>query len=74
MNGDKRFQKLYKEHGKWNYHPLPYAVRNILAHSGKNTNTLDEHGEELRSSIRLLRSWVTIDESVPGPPCNRGAR
>ena len=32
VNGDKRYLKPYLEHGKSYLYPLPYAVRNILAH------------------------------------------
>ena len=38
--------------------PLPYAVRNILAHTGTDTNTLDPEGKDIRKSIELLHSWV----------------
>ena len=59
VQGDNRFLKLYWERGKCNPHPLPYAVRNILAHTGNNLNTLDAEGKELSISIELLRSWTT---------------
>ena len=59
VNGDNRYLKRYREGGKWNLQPLPYAVRNILAHIGHNPNTLDGEGKELRMSIELLRSWTT---------------
>ena len=62
VNGDKRYLKPYQEHGKSVLHPLPYAVRNILAHAGNNPNTLGMEGKELRTSIRLLRSWVTLEK------------
>ena len=58
VNGDNRYQKPYRERGKWNLHPLSYAVRNILAHVGHSSNTLDQEGKELRMSIELLRSWT----------------
>ena len=58
VKGDNRYLKLYWERGKCNPHPLPYAVRNILAHAGHNRNALDHEGEELRTSIELLRSWT----------------
>ena len=35
-----------------------YAVRNILAHTGTDTNTFDPEGKEIRKSIELLRSWA----------------
>ena len=56
LNGEKNFMKEYTEHGKIDSVPLPYAVRNILSHIGKNPNTVEVH--ELRASIDLLRSWV----------------
>ena len=59
VNGDERYLKPYKERGKSLLYPLPYAVRNILAHTRQNPNRLDREGKELRTSIELLRSWVT---------------
>ena len=59
VNGDARYLKPYKVYGKSLPYPLPYAVRNILAHTGQNPNTLDGEGKELRTSVELLRSWVT---------------
>ncbi len=58
VKGDKRYLKRYEERGKWSFVPLPYAVRNILAHAGTNSNRIDKEGEEIRTSIVLLRSWV----------------
>ena len=58
VNGDQRFLKPYLNRNGWSDHPLPYAVRNYLAHSGHNSNQLDREGNELRTSIELLRSWV----------------
>ena len=58
VNGDRRYLKSYQGRGKPVLFPLPYAVRNILAHAGHNPNTLDMEGKELRTSIELLRSWV----------------
>ena len=58
VNGDDRYLKPYLDRGKSHLYPLPYAVRNILAHSGHNPNKLDAEGKELRSSIELLRLWV----------------
>ena len=60
VNGDMRYLKPYLEHGKSYLYPLPYAVRNILAHSGHNPNKLDCEGKELRTSIELLRLWVAL--------------
>ena len=51
--------KPYTERGTERLDPLPYAVRNILAHSGTNPNSLDPEGEELRKSIELLTIWVS---------------
>ena len=62
VNGDKRYLKSYQERGKSGLVPLPYAVRNILAHTGHNPNTLDKEGKELRTSIELLRSWVAPEK------------
>lgn len=59
VKGDKRYLKQYKgQGGKWSSVPLPYAVRNILSHAGTNPNQIDQKGEEIRTSITLLRSWV----------------
>ena len=63
VNGDNRYLKLYREGIKCNPHPLPYAVRNILAHTGHNPNTLDHEGKELEISIELLRSWTDLSEA-----------
>ena len=38
--------------------PLPYAVRNILAHVGSNPNRLDRDGNDIRMSIDLLKTWI----------------
>ena len=62
IDGDERYVKCYRDRGKWHLYPLPYAVRNILAHTGQNPNTLDQDGKELRISIELLRSWVSHEE------------
>lgn len=42
-------------------HPLPYVVRNHLAHQGTDLNYLDQHGVELKTSIKLLKSWIGSD-------------
>ncbi len=57
IQGEIKFLKLYKERGKENLVPLPYAVRNILTHVN-NSNTLDREGKELGASIKLLKSWL----------------
>ena len=61
VNGNEGFLKQYKEYGKWNSVPMPYAVRNILAHAGTNPNKLDPERDEIRTSIDLLRLWVSND-------------
>ena len=58
VNGDVEFLKRYKEYGKYKPVPLPYAVRNILAHPGTNPNDLDPELDEIRQSLNLLRTWV----------------
>ena len=58
--GRQEHMKLYKDRklpDGQDYVPLPYAVRNILAHAG-NPNTLDHEGKELAHAIELLRAWV----------------
>ena len=62
VDGEDEYLKRYKEHDKWNFVPLPYAVRNILGHAGNNPNTLDPDGHELRTSIELLRSWLVAEQ------------
>ena len=58
VKGDPQYMKPCTERGKQIMEPLPYAVRNILAHTGTNSNTLDQNGSDLRKSIELLRSWL----------------
>ena len=58
LNGDQKYLKPYINRGKQQYHPLPFAVRNILSHVGNNPNTLDSKGDELRTAIDLLKSWL----------------
>ena len=58
VNGCRDHMKPYTERGVERLDPLPYAVRNILAHSGTNPNSLDQEGVELRRSIELLTTWV----------------
>ena len=57
IQGEQEFLKPYKEYGKENDVPLPYAVRNILSHVG-NPNILDKEGKDLITSIDLLKSWL----------------
>lgn len=59
VDGDERYLTQYKERGKSSSVPLPYAVRNILAHAGTNPNRIDKRGEKIRTSITLLKSWVS---------------
>ena len=59
VNGEENYLKNYREHGQWKLVPLPYAIRNILAHTGQNPNKLDQDGEELKMSIQLLKSWTS---------------
>ena len=58
IGGDQRYLKPYVDRGKKRKHPLPYAVRNILAHSADNPNSLDQNGNDLRTSVDLLRRWT----------------
>jgi hypothetical protein len=62
LNGDRKYLKRCLSNKRWELQPLPFAVRHILAHLGRNPNTLDPNGEELRKSIELLRSWVRPKE------------
>lgn len=60
--GEDRSQylKRYKDRkGIPRHHPLPYVVRNILAHNGRNPNRLDDKGQEIKTSIELLKKWVS---------------
>ncbi len=59
LNGDPEHMKVCKGNGgQEEHHPLPYAVRNILAHVGTNPNSLDREGNELRQAIDLLKEWT----------------
>ena len=58
LKGDKQYLKRYRDRGKTRNYPLPYAVRNILSHVGNNPNNLDVQGDDIRTSIELLKSWV----------------
>lgn len=65
--GKQEHMKLYKHRSLPNgqgFVPLPYAVRNILAHSG-NPNTLDKEGKELLQAIVLLKEWVEPKRKKP---------
>ena len=59
LNGNQKYLKPFYTNREWKLYPLPLAVRHILAHSGNNPNTLDQEGQELRTSIELLQSWVS---------------
>lgn len=56
LQGNEQGLRDYIQGGKTRRVPLPYAVRNILAHVGHNTNKTTV--EELRAAVVLLRSWV----------------
>ncbi len=58
LGDDDTGLKEYHERGKLNSYPLPYAVRNILFHKGRNPNTLDAEGRDLIRSIRMLKKWT----------------
>lgn len=57
VGGDAKYLKDYRYRGRLERVPLPYAVRNILAHKN-NTNQLDSRGDDIRISIDLLKEWV----------------
>ena len=60
MQGGEKFLKPYKDQRSgevYSNNPLPYSVRNILAHANPS-NILDQDGEELKTSIKLLKSWL----------------
>ena len=59
VDGDSRYLKdIITEGGKVFEQPLPYGVRNILAHKGTDPNTLEK--DDIRTSIELLESWVVL--------------
>ncbi len=60
IGGDGRYMRDYidRSKSKTSPHPLPYTVRNILSHSGRNPNTLDQDGNDLKASIELLKLWT----------------
>ena len=62
MNGCETYLKPYVERGKPSLVPLPWAVRQTLAHHSPG-NRLDAEGKELRASIDILRSWVDTESS-----------
>ena len=64
IKDDQRYLKLYTERGQKRKDPLPYAVRNILSHAGHNPNTLDKKGNDLRTSVDLLRQWTGKTEKT----------
>ena len=64
VSGDNEYMKSYICHGNTQVAPLPYVVRNILAHKGSNPNTLDQNGDDLRISVELLREWTATPAHV----------
>ena len=58
IGGDIKQMRPYRERGQERMVPLPYAVRNILAHAAHNPNSLDAEGNDLRASVVLLRKWT----------------
>ena len=62
VDGKPRYLKTYMVRGKPELHPLPFAVRNILAHPESKANTFDPEGKDLSTSIELLRSWVALEK------------
>ena len=64
VGGDNQYMKSYIYHGNTQIAPLPYVVRNILAHKGSNPNTLDQNGDDLRISVELLREWTATTAHV----------
>ena len=56
LQGNEQGLKDYVQGGKTKRVPLPYAVRNILAHVGRNPNQVTV--EDLRVAVELLKSWV----------------
>ena len=60
INGNQQYLKLYQTTSGQQYNnPLPYTVRQILAHPDTVVNTLDDGGNDLRTAIELLRQWVS---------------
>ena len=65
LNGDEESLKYYcNDKENWRLAPLPYAVRNTLAHKGTTKNRLDEERNELNMAIGLLKSWVADRQSA----------
>ena len=60
----QRYLKPYTERGTMRKDPLPYAVRKILTHAGHNPNTPDKKGDDLRTSVDLLRQWTGKTEKT----------
>ena len=59
VNGDQKSLKpLLGTTGKEHLNPLPYTVRQILVHPGNYVNTLDRDGNDLKTAIDLLRTWL----------------
>ena len=77
VDGDERYLKQYKEYGKWGSAPMPYAVRNILAHAGTNPNKLDPGRNEIRTSDRppsVMGEWQTCKLRCPMGRGDQGYR
>lgn len=61
LGEDRKYFKRYKDRrGIICHDPLPYVVRNILAHKGRSPNTLDKENKEIKTSIMLLKQWVNL--------------
>ncbi len=57
-DGKPEWSKEYFDGGRKKLYPLPYAVRQILAHQGQNPNKLDKNNKDIETSISLLNRWV----------------
>ena len=59
VNGNQQYLKLYQTTSGQQYNnPLPYTVRQILAHPDTVVNTMDGEANDLRTAVELLRKWV----------------
>ena len=58
VDGEEGYLKAYLDRGKPQEYPLPFAVRNILAHPKNRGNTLDSEGNDIRNSIEILKKWI----------------
>ena len=57
ISGDAKYLRSYVHFSKMQTVPLPYAIRNIIAHKN-NPNKFEE--SELQTAISLLRSWLSL--------------